>query len=101
VKKTKTKPKKKWTGKPSFLQATKIRQSKAMAWMPDVVIINLDGTSTGKLLEPNGWSIFRDSLWPADRIEANMPRIEDYWYEENGKSWKLEIKPYTIAVAKS
>jgi hypothetical protein len=95
-KKTKTKPKKKWTGPNSFLWAVKIKRvRKDASWMPDEVVISLEGTSTGKLLEPCGWSITEGSpakAWPRDRIEANMPRIEDYWYEENGKGWKLEIR---------
>lgn len=83
-----------WTGKPSSVWAVKgKRVAKGLSWMPDEVMLTLDGEPIGKLLEPCGWSIVCDeTLWPLDRIEANWKRITESWARDNGSGWRLEIR---------
>ncbi|MCX5743053.1 MAG: hypothetical protein NT062_11225 [Proteobacteria bacterium] len=71
------------------------RAGKNLAWMPNEVIVDLDGERTGKLLEFIGWTTIAgpsNVRWPSDRIEANRWRIEHSWAEDFGNGWKLEVR---------
>jgi hypothetical protein len=92
----KKKPKAKTKGPKGFLYAIKKRANKSTAWMPDEVLVTLEGEKTGRLLLVCGWSSavsHTDVPWPIERIESNLPRLEESWAEDYGKSWKLEIRP--------
>mgnify|MGYP001248554405 CR=1 FL=1 len=91
-----------WTGEPASVWATKSKRvAKGLSWMPDEVVLTLDGEPGGKLLEPCGWSLCKDQgllisttrdTWPTDRIEANWKRITESWARDNGAGWRLEIR---------
>lgn len=91
----KKKPKAK--GPKGFLYAIKKRANKSTAWMPDEVLVTLDGEKTGRLLLVCGWTSsvgYDDAPWPIERIEHNLGRLAESWTEDYGKSWKLEIRPH-------
>jgi hypothetical protein len=70
----------------------------AAAFMPDEVIVSLDGEPKGRLLTVCGWSMTTSAKdkackkWPLARLKHNLDRIEEEWVEEIGKGWKLEIR---------
>jgi hypothetical protein len=93
------KPKKAKPKKPEVGVVCAIKKGKrALGWMPDEVIISLDGSPTGQLLVGCGWSLTttaRDKAckkWPVARLEKNMGRIEEGWAEDFGKGWRFEIR---------
>jgi hypothetical protein len=82
--------------------ATRTRKTRGNAWMPNVVVLRLDGTKAGKLLVLAGWSIATDEAaesgdlvsvpaWPKTRLRAMLASITREWFESHGKSWKLVI----------
>jgi hypothetical protein len=93
--KTKTKPKQKWAGELGYVVAHKqARVAKDLVWMPQKMVVSLEGEKTGKLLVVCGWSAGASALdkqWPVDRLEANLARIAKEWTRDYGRGWKLEV----------
>jgi len=76
--------------------ATRTRVTKANAWMPAVVCVRLEGDPDpkGRLLDVCGWSIggVGDDVWSVTRLRKYLPKIKQQWFEDYGRSWKLEIR---------
>lgn len=93
------KPRKRRLPQFGLLYATKTKRAgKGIAWMPDEVVVKLQGERDGKLLLVCGWTGAggRDEAWPITRIEHNLGRITEEWSDDFSKSWKLEIRPLTV-----
>lgn len=78
----------------SHIYATRARQTKRNAWMPETCIVGLDGRpgKTGLLLIC-GWSVEPDDKgWPAARLATQLAYVTKQWTEQYGKGWKLEIR---------
>lgn len=71
---------------------------RAQAWMPDEVIVSLDGEPKGQLLIVCGWTMTTSASdkackkWPLVRLEKNLGRVSEEWAEDFGKGWRLEIR---------
>jgi hypothetical protein len=91
---------KKPTTKLGVIVATK-KGKRAAAFMPDEVIVSLDGEAKGQLLVYVGWTMTTNAKdkackkWPLARLRKNLGRIEEEWVEEVGKGWKLEVRAAT------
>lgn len=92
---TKTKKKKPALG---LVYATK-KGKRAAAFMPDEVIVMLDGSPTGQLLITCGWTLSTSTKdkackrYPLARLQKNLGRIEEEWADEVGKGWAVEVRP--------
>jgi hypothetical protein len=87
------------TKKPTTGIVCAIKKSKrAAAFMPDEVIVLLDGEPSGSLLITCGWTMTTSAKdkackkWPLTRLKKNLGRIEESWIEDVGKGWRLEIR---------
>jgi len=76
-----------------------IKKSKrAASFMPDEVVVLLDGEAKGQLLITCGWTMTvvkgdkACKLWPIGRLQKNLGRIEEDWADDVGKGWRLEIR---------
>lgn len=77
----------------ALLWAVKIRKTKSNGWMPDEVVVGLDGDRAGVLLVVDGWSSVADKpKWTRARIEKNLTKLARNWVEDVGKGWRLEIR---------
>jgi hypothetical protein len=89
-----TKTNKPMTGLVYAVKKTK----KAAAFMPDEVIVLLDGEPTGSLLLTCGWTMTTSAKdkackrWPLTRLKHNLGRIEESWVEDVGKGWRFEVR---------
>jgi hypothetical protein len=93
--KTKTKIKTKPIDKTpkAHVWAVKIRKLKSNAWMPDEVVVDVEGDYGDVMLFTMGWTTTPGKAkWTRARIEKNLGKLKKGWEEDVGKGWRLEIR---------
>jgi hypothetical protein len=77
----------------------KTKPATTYRFMPDEVIVLLDGEAKGKLLITCGWTMTTNAedksckRWSITRLKANLDRIEESWIEDVSKGWRFEVRP--------
>jgi hypothetical protein len=80
-----------------LLWAKRVRKTKRNAYMPDRVIVSLEGRpGADGLVMVCGWSATMpdDAMtdrWPIARLKKHIKTLTKEWAELSGPGWKLEI----------